>query len=270
MSLVRARVAFGAPVSSLMAAAVFVFSLIAGAGDAFAQRTPLPKERVLQGEDFYRGIFLAQGPVAERIPEIREHLQIDKSQHDPQVMRLIDDFHARLISTIRSADPSFLPRFGVTMQSGDHFAIDAMIGEGAKKTLEAVRTMPEVVALRANIEKDPQYATKLVDAIRKNTGDKIDEGTIRQAVNLVASNASLADISDPTTNTTFVVAVLAVAALVAATYVLVVHAAAAVYSVAGAAVLALYFAAWTPYNKDVMQAEKLMREQIVHSITLNF
>jgi hypothetical protein len=254
-----------------MVVTLFVFSLLAGAGDAFAQRAPVAKDRVLRSEDFYTGIFLARGPVAERIPQIRENLQLAARQ-DPQVTRLVDDFHARLLVQIRTVDPTFLARFGTTMRSGDPSAIDSMIGEGAKVTLQAVRTMPEVVALRANIEKDPQYLTKLVDGIRQNTGNKIDEGTIRQAINLVATNASLSDIGDPTTNTTFAIAVVAVAALVAATYVLVVHAAAAVWSVAGAAVLAVYFAAWTPFNKDPLSARsgELVREELVHAIATTF
>ena len=264
MSFVLFRKQFGNPVSSLMIAATFAMTLIIGTGDAFARERD-GRERVAQlsAEDYYRGIFLGQGPVAERIPAIRENLTIDPSKHDPRVMRVIRDFQARLIDSIEASDPTFMPRFAAAMRSGDHFAIDAAIGDGARATVNAMQEMPEIIALRHQIQNDPQYANRLIEQIRNSSGNKADEAQLRQALNLLVAGTTL---DGPVTNHAFVVALAVVAAVVAATYLAVVHAVAGAFSVALAGVLAVEFAAWTPWNKDMLSSEGLFREQLVDAI----
>lgn len=247
------------PVSSLLISCMLILALTTGAGDALAA----PARPVFKGEDFYRGIFLAQGPVANRIPEIRDHLKIDQSKVDPKVMRLINDFYARLIDSIREADPTFMDRFGEAMQSGDHFAIEEMIAEGSNVTLKAMHEMPEVVSLRAKIEEDPTYVDKLIDRIKAESKVDVPEDALRQAINIAVAGRM---IGDPTANTVVVVALAAAVVVVAATYITVVHSVAGVFSVAGAVALATWFAAFWCCNANDLPQKTLFREQMIDSI----
>jgi hypothetical protein len=269
MRLDRIRDLFGIPVSTLMVAATFAMTLIIGTGDAFARERvsgERPDHR-LTTDDYYRGIFLGQGPVAERIPVIHDNLRIDPSKHDPRVLRVIHDFQARLVDSIRTSDPAFMTRFASAIRSGDHFAIEEAIGDGARVTVKAVQEMPEIVALRHQVQNDPQYANRLVEQIRAASGNKADEAQIRQALNMLVAGATLDSIAGPKVgNHAFVVALAVVAAIVAATYIAVVHAVAGAFSVALAGVIAVEFAAWTPWNKDMLASEGLFREQLVDAI----
>lgn len=248
------------PVSSLLIASMLAMTLIAGAGDALA--APAAPRNILKGEDFYRGIFLAQGPLADRIPEIRDHMKIDMSKVDPRVMRLIHDFNDRLIDSLAASDPTFMSRFGAAMQSGDHFRIDEMITEGTKATLAAIHEMPEIVALRAKIEKDPTYVDTLIESIRAEGNGEVSEEALRQAINVAIAGRN---IGDPVANTTVVVAIAAVAAVVAATYVLVVHSVGGVFTVALAAAIVKEFAAWTGVLEPLSKGN-LLREQLIDNI----
>jgi SdpC family antimicrobial peptide len=254
MSLHRVRVFLGVPISTVMVAALLAVTLIAGAGDAFAQERERARvaRHPIASEDYYRGIFLAQGPVASLIPEIRDNLQLDRAKNDPLVVRALDEFHARLTDRIRATDPTFMDRFAAAMKSHDHYTIDAAIGEGARVMLAAVQSMPEIVELRQRLENDPQYANQLVAEMRTATNNKYDEGTLRQAINLFASNATSDSIE---TNTTVVIAVVAVAALTIAT----------VFAIANAVAIAVHVT--FAFNNDSQTAPvKLFREQLVNSI----
>lgn len=261
-------VKFRIPVTSVLVGCLLMLSLTTGAGDAYAQnfKERQPGAQILKDEDFYRGIFLAQGPVAYRIPEIRDHLKAYETQQDPRATRIITDFHNRMLDQIRENDATFLSRFAAAMKSQDHFAIDAMLTEGANVTFNAIQNLPEVVSLRETIARDPQYVNRLVDAIKADTNNAVDEAALRQAINMVASGVAADGLHKPRVDVSVVVVALAVAAVVAATYVLVVHAAAAVFSVGGAVVLAVTFAAWTPWNKDMLANEGLIREEMVNTI----
>jgi hypothetical protein len=256
------------PVATVLVGCLLMLALTTGAGDAFAQnfKERQPGASILKDEDFYRGIFLAQGPVAYRIPAIRDHIKAYENQQDPRAVRIITDFHNRLLDEIRSTDATFLSRFAVAMKSQDHYAIDEMITEGANVTFNAIQNLPEVISLRETIAKDPQYVNRLVDAIKADTNNAVDEAALRQAINLVAAGVSADARHQPRVDISVVVVALAVAAVVAATYVLVVHAAAAVFSVGGAVVLAVTVAAWTPWNKDMLAEEGLFREEMVSTI----
>lgn len=121
-------------VGSVLVGTLVLLSFLATAPDVAARAK-------YSGRDLYRGIMLARGPVAAQIPEIRDRFLVKNA--DPQVARLVTDFHARLMDTIEEQDPGFMPRFATAMQSGDHFAIDAMLTTGGEAALRAARVLPE-------------------------------------------------------------------------------------------------------------------------------
>jgi hypothetical protein len=252
------------PVSRMLVAVMFAVTLINGAGDAFAQprRERKPPASTVRGEDFYRGIYMAQGPVAERIPEIRDHMVVKQAKQHPRITRLLNEFSARLIKSIQEVDPSFLDRFGAAMQSGDHYAIDQAIAEGSQITVQAIRNLPEIATLRAKVEQDPKYVDKLIQQVRASSKGEVDENALREAINLVAASRTA---DAPTTElASAAIVFFAAAAVVAATYLLLAHAAAAVFNIAGAVTMVTALVAWF-YSRN-LTARSLHREQLVNRI----
>lgn len=264
MTLNRVREHFGTPISILMIATLLIVPAILGAGDAIGQTVILPSDEV----DYFRGVFFAEGPLAEQIPEIRDYLMMDTENEDPQVVQIVSDFRARLIDAIVARDPDFMAGFANAMQSGDPYVIDAAIGDGAEMTLNAIRAMPEIVALRAQLQADPDLATTMVEDMA-GTAELADASVLLELIGILAENeTSNPRLGEHTENFTSVVVVLvAVAAVAAATYITVAHAVSVVFTVALAAVIARWIAAWVPKSKNRLNSfGSLQREQLVNAI----
>jgi SdpC family antimicrobial peptide len=102
-------------------------------------RTPAaPANRLagMTGEEAFRGIFFGEGRVAAALPEIWEGKSLEQRTSEKltdQADRLaalragMDEMVAR----IAAADPTFFPRFGQAVQSGDRLKVGAAIDEAA-------------------------------------------------------------------------------------------------------------------------------------------
>ncbi|HST60183.1 MAG TPA: hypothetical protein VLK84_15865 [Longimicrobium sp.] len=134
----RVRAAFAIPMLSL-----FVLS---ACQDAMVRPSSVPLVRA-DGETLFRGLVLATGPVADQIPEIRDHYRISNFVRTEAQMRDVALVHDRLVSAIRVVDPSFFGRYREAMTSGNHLEIKAMMRESSRVTFRAVATLAEVQEL---------------------------------------------------------------------------------------------------------------------------
>lgn len=263
MTLQGAREHLAIPTSIVMIATLLIVPAIIGAGDAIGQTVVIPVDDV----DYYRGVFFAEGQLAEQIPEIRDYLMMDTEDEDPQVVQIITDFRARLTNVIGNQDPTFFTEFAAAMQSGDPYVIDAAIHEGAEVTMTAIRSMPEIVSLRNQMQADPELAGNMIEDMA-GTAELADTAVLMEVISLLgASDASNPSIAGSVSNATSVVVVLVmVAAVVVATYAGAAHAVAAVFSVALAAVIVRWVAAWQPKPKNRSPYGNLQREQLINAI----
>lgn len=232
---------FGRPV--WLAPLCVLLAWIAGPGaapPARAQEAAPP----MSGEALYRGLILAHGPVAERIPEIRDHFMARGSIRDAYVLRGLELFHDRLVGAIAARRPGFFAAFAESVTSGDHLRIAAALREAAGVTLEAVRQMPEVAPLRRALREDPARVRALVRDLKRVPAARharVDEETLRRAVGaLVAESLEESAGEEPSDMSSSLVAVLFVAVVaVAAVTVATVASYAGAVNVAGAINFAL-------------------------------
>lgn len=115
--------------------------------------------RAYDGKQLFEGLIFGVGPVAEAVPELfevdtealspEERADLEarlasagvdeiedlrtQLEHDERAAAL----RAKLIAWIDAEDPSFFPRFADSIQSGDHFEVDAALAEAADLLMRA-------------------------------------------------------------------------------------------------------------------------------------
>lgn len=137
--------------SSALLLAVAVAPLQFGCATGEEQPTRDVQARTYDGETVFEGIFFGVGPVhplvaegmsTDAIPEAeRERLEeqiedagVSMAQWEEyrEAAKTSDDAQATraaLVDWIAEEDPTFFERFGSSMQSGDHFMVDAALDE---------------------------------------------------------------------------------------------------------------------------------------------
>lgn len=92
---------------------------------------PLPDAKTL-----FRGLVLGHGPVAQLVPEIRDHLGLDAAPLTPeqkaQALTLVDE----IIAAVESHHREFLVWFEAEIASGDHYRVAAALDRGRQVVLE--------------------------------------------------------------------------------------------------------------------------------------
>ena len=116
--------------------------------------------RSYSGEELLLGVFFMDGPVAELFPELideirernRDRLSDEERNEGERILSQVPDpselsdedrakldaIEARILARISAEDPTFFDRFAEDMQSGDHFLVDAALGEAAEHVKVAV------------------------------------------------------------------------------------------------------------------------------------
>ena len=104
---------------------------VAAAASARAQpaahSTAAPR---FDGETLYRGLAFAQGPVAALFPEFAS-----LPPPSAEAIAIVD----RIVTRIRSIEPSFFPRFASAIQKGDRVRIRAAIDNARTITEQAIQ-----------------------------------------------------------------------------------------------------------------------------------
>jgi SdpC family antimicrobial peptide len=259
-----------------LVAALFSYGLVLP-GLGARPKTPV---ETYSGEDLYRGILLAYGPVVERIPEIRDHIRPSFDGGNPRLLRAVELFQDQLIDALGARHPGFFDAFGAAMRSGDHLRIQETLLDAARITLETLRQSPSIKTVGRDLRDDPDRVKALLKSLRANPGlEGTTDAELMQAVEAVVS-LSVADqeagFDDPYTVDSSIVAVLvAVAAIVAAITVVAASSYAAVLNVAGAvnfylAVVATTSTYVTSGPKLTPEGMSLLQEQLIDSIALTF
>jgi len=97
----------------------------------FAQTRPTPT--TFSGEQIYRGLLLGEAPVSQFFPEIWA-----KGDRGISGMEEMDE---QVIAQINAEDRTFMGRFAVEMQSGDHLRIETALQEAGALTIKAMQNL---------------------------------------------------------------------------------------------------------------------------------
>ncbi len=229
------------------------------------------------GEALYRGLVLLRGDVARLIPEIRDHLAGSLAIDDPQLERALGRFHDRLVDAIQALHPRFFTEFGVEVRSGDHLRIEAALARAASVTLDALKNLPEIAALRRSLDRDPDRLEALFERLRADatqSGSPLgaaEEDAAREIIETLVASSLDGETENPYfTDSSIVAVVVAVAAVVAAVTVVAAVSYAAAVNVVVAAVFAVTIVvsggSGPRPRKSSFDSLGLLREQIVDSI----
>lgn len=96
-------------------------------------------ESDFMGKDIFRGIMFGQGPVADYIPEIRDHYKLDYYIHDESQRETIVQITDRIIRLIVEKDPNYFEEFKYNMESSDHLMINDALNVAWNKILEIIQ-----------------------------------------------------------------------------------------------------------------------------------
>jgi SdpC family antimicrobial peptide len=115
-----------------LGAAVVAAALTAAcsdAGDTPLQAPSAPEETRFTGEEVFRGLVFAEGPVAQRVPELTAPIRAEQPDWDEEQRAVVAGWRRELVGDMRALDASFFDRFGEAMQSGEHLRIAAALDE---------------------------------------------------------------------------------------------------------------------------------------------
>jgi hypothetical protein len=130
----------------------------------------------LDGESYYRGILLASGPVADLIPEIRDHLKVTNFVTDEERLRAIGTVQDQIVAQIRATDPTFFENFRSAVVSGNQLTVQEWLTRGANATLNAI------VSIGGGRIAAPLQDPRFEEAIKKGAEARnIDPQTVAQA-----------------------------------------------------------------------------------------
>jgi SdpC family antimicrobial peptide len=184
-----------------------------------ADASPARRSRP-SGEELFRGIILASGPVADSIPEIRDHRAARNLTSDPEKLAMIEAAHDLLIGEISLQQPAFFDRYQKLIESGDELQVQRSFLEGARVLVEALKSIDRSGKVRDELQ-NPSTIENAVRAEAGRRGAKVDPELLARV------RSGLATLSHSTPNpqaavgqvpdaTTVVLAVVAVVYVVAA------------------------------------------------------
>lgn len=98
-----------------------------------------PEAPTIDDEALVRGIFFAEGPVAERITAYNGVRQLrDESLSTDQKIAIAKAQDA-ILATIKTNDPGFISSFGKAMRSGDHLLIQSTLKDASPVFMDAAQ-----------------------------------------------------------------------------------------------------------------------------------
>lgn len=93
------------------------------------------------GEEVFRGILFGEDPVAKLFPEIWASDEVAEQLDTKEKVKAWEALKEEVITHIKTNDPTFMDRFGVEMQSGEHLRIQNAMSEASEKITTALKAL---------------------------------------------------------------------------------------------------------------------------------
>jgi SdpC family antimicrobial peptide len=194
----------------------------------------------LSGEQLYRGIILADGPVADLLPEIRDNVKLDNFITDKEQLATISKANDQVVDQVRKVRPDFFDSFKKDIQSGDHLLIRRGMQDALTLTQAVVSKLPGAgdVDKQAGDEQTDAKRIESFEQLKAEIAAEVHQSKIVQSHAAVATEVAVA----------------------VAVHIAVVH------NVVLFTILAAVFAAVFGLSPD---QSTVLREQLEHSIATN-
>lgn len=217
------------------------------------------------GEDYFRGLILGHGPVAAKIPEIRQQRELSQLALTSEQWASINSVNDQLVALVGEKNPGFFDGFKAEIESKDHLRIQDALHQGAATMLEAMLASPQGPAME-ELVKDPEK----LDAVAVSLQQAHQDGQVTMEELTAAVEAGFGS-EPPTQLLSLSIVWVAVAVVVAWLWVAVAQDVAVVHVAAVVQVIHTVWAAWkwVVGPKRVQQAE-LLEEQLVNSVAGTF
>lgn len=265
------RQRFATPHWVLAVCTVFAaFFILHGGG--FVAAAQAAAVRPYSGEELYRGLVLAHGPVADLIPEIRDHYRVTNFVKDADDLKMIETAQDRIIDAIRDNHPTFFVDFADMVQSGDHLKIHQALSWASEVTMDSVSSLEEVQQLRQQTKADATQREALIEEMKNAEGaEQLSQEDLDYGAELLLAD-TLDAIESPSPKVAFlsiVAVIVAVAAIVAAITVVAAQSYALALNIAAAINVAAAVVAWvevyTPEKSNIADSA-LFEEQMIDSV----
>ncbi|MEM7160488.1 MAG: hypothetical protein AAF799_47060 [Myxococcota bacterium] len=241
-------------ISKSLISIVTVISIVGSVGCQNAPSDPTTEvtspSAEFSDEDMFRGLVLAQGPVAQEIPEIAEQLAT-LDQLSPQQRRVTEDLLDRLTEEVRDIDPDFFEYFAAEVRSGDHIRVMEALTDASGMVNRAMTQIEELQAARtAGLQAAAPEELVLDSGDSSTAAPPLPPNIILAAVPVPNINW----VNPPTQWADSGIAVVTVVAAVAVVFGLV----------------AVYIDVFGPSSAGQHPGGPLLRDQIVDSVTQRF
>lgn len=136
------------------------------------------------GETFFRGILLGQGPLVHELRSLRPMLDLTTLVNDPAILAASRELEQRLVRDIRTADPTYFDRFEDALTSGDHLRIRAALHDARRVVFETSMAWPESRPALERVRSDPELRGEVLRLSRELSppGDDVDEQQVLAAL----------------------------------------------------------------------------------------
>jgi SdpC family antimicrobial peptide len=86
----------------------------------------------ISGKEYFRGIVLGYGEIAEQLPEVNDYLKISLYVTDEEAYKAITSFNDGILEKMNEVNPSFFAQFKKDMESGNHITVQNSIKVGSE------------------------------------------------------------------------------------------------------------------------------------------
>jgi SdpC family antimicrobial peptide len=141
------------------------------------------------GVDIFKGIYFAEGPVAQMMPELRDY-NIRNYTSDAEEIQESLDYQAEVISRIKSDDASYFQNFKAAMTSGNHYQIQTTLNDGYQ--------LLDEVTIASGYERDLEKEAQLVEELASAVDfSSMNYTAIQSAVSNFYQNQGGAQAAEP-------------------------------------------------------------------------
>ncbi len=116
--------------------------------------TPDPDPNAYSGEALFRGIFLADGPIAEIIPEVRD-LRFRRYVRDREMLQQIEAIHDGIVIMVQQKYPEYMSTLERAVASKNPVQINKQIKAGKQILQSIMQEMgfePDIQAMHAALK----------------------------------------------------------------------------------------------------------------------
>lgn len=152
-----------------------LFSVVGCSDNAFNDTSTETPDQKLTGEEFFRGVMLGEGAVAQRVPEIKKVYAVDYSSMNAKTAGALSEFNDDLVETVRKKRPGFLKRFREVMTSGNPVEIRKGMQEANRILLNSLYDIPGVDKAAEKMKEDPERVKAMMEKAGSGGSDLTQE-----------------------------------------------------------------------------------------------